>query len=500
MALEIPALGRPFSLGMLYDCREEKIIPGITLWNKGDLATNITARSQNSTYFEVLTSDSLSNKSSTLNVSGSLKISLWSGMIDVDGSGKYLTDTKDSKKQARVILQYKRTTKFEQLNMDHLSYNNITHQEVFDKGIATHVVTGILYGAQAFFIFDQELTNSEKVKDVEGKLQGIVKKIGELTGSVNMKDTEKKAVSKLNCKFHGDFALEKNPVTYEEAVKIYASLPSLLGENGEKAVPMKVWLYPLINLDSRAARLAREISENLVFRVEDIMQQMSEVVMECNDMMGHPAATTFPALANKISQFKKLFEHFRVMYQRQLSKALPSVRGGNMEESSLENILLRKDKSPFSDQNIRRFLKRRRLEMEYVQSIRTQLADFRIVADQTDLMKELLEPNYLGTVCFNFYLDYEDLYLSHLESWVYKEPWNLQDIFNVGETEEWYEEDEVSKNVRRNVSDFQASAISAVNMAFLITSDRCHAGPGVNVHLIRNGNPRTNFCTCRRNV
>ncbi|CAH2281654.1 Hypothetical predicted protein [Pelobates cultripes] len=28
MVIEIPALGRPFSLGMLYDCRDDKLIPG----------------------------------------------------------------------------------------------------------------------------------------------------------------------------------------------------------------------------------------------------------------------------------------------------------------------------------------------------------------------------------------------------------------------------------------------------------------------------------------
>ncbi|XP_069816684.1 verrucotoxin subunit beta-like [Dendropsophus ebraccatus] len=507
MALEIPALGRPFTLGMLYDCREEKIIPGITLWNREDLARNIIEKSQKGTDFEVLTSDSLSDKSSALNISGALKISLWSGMIDIEGSGKYLTDTKESEKQARVTLQYKRTTKFEQLAMNHLSYNNITYQEVFDKGVATHVVTGILYGAQAFFVFDQKVTNSEKVKDVQGKLQVMVTKIGDLTVNMGMNSTKREEVRQFSCKFHGDFALEKNPVTYEEAVEIYASLPSLLGENGEMAVPMKVWLYPLINLDSRAARLVREIRDHLVFRVEDIMQQMLEVVMECNDMMGHPAAQTFPALANKILQFRKLFERFRVMYQKQLSKALPSVRGGNMEESSLEDILLNKEKSPFSDQNIRRFLDRRWTEMEYVQSILTRLAsgedegrtfDFKIVVDPRELRRELLNSTYFGTVCFNFHLDYKDLYLSHLESWIQRELWDFQDIFSDGEAKEWYEQDEISEHVKYHIYHFLASALEGVDTEFLITSFVCRAGLGIHQHFIINRDMGTHYCTCEQ--
>ncbi|XP_069815828.1 neoverrucotoxin subunit beta-like [Dendropsophus ebraccatus] len=462
MALEIPALGRPFTLGMLYDCREEKIIPGITLWNREDLARNIIEKSQKGTDFDVLTSDSLSDKSSALNISGALKISLWSGMIDIEGSGKYLTDTKESEKQARVTLQYKRTTKFEQLAMNHLSYNNITYQEVFDKAIATHVVTGILYGAQAFYIFDQKVNNSEKVKDVQGKLQVMVTKIGDLTVNMGMNSTEREEVLQFGCKFHGDFALEKNPVTYEEAVEIYASLPSLLGENGEKAVPMKVWLYPLKNLDSRAARLVRDISDHLVFRAEDIMQQMSEVVMECNDMMGHPAATTFPALANKIVRFRKLFERFRVMYKKQLAQVLPSVRGGNMEESSLEDILLR---------------------------VQTHL---------TYLLRESvlkISRQNAANLCFNFNLDYEDLYLSHLESWFHREPWDFQDTFSNGETKNWYEQYKISEHVFLEVQKFLTTKCFEAD--FVITAFACRSGPGIKRHLLANEDVLADFCLCQ---
>ncbi|XP_056374791.1 stonustoxin subunit alpha-like [Hyla sarda] len=497
MALVIPSLGRPFTLGMLYDAREEKIIPGITLWNKDDLENNLSTRPHNSTDFEVLTSDSFYDKSSALDLSGELKISVLSGMVNVGGSGKFLNDTKESKKQARVTLKYKRTTRFDQLSMKHLSYKNITYKEVFSKKIATHVVTGILYGAQAFFIFDQKVTNSEEVKDVQGKLTGMVMKIGELRGDVRMNDTEREVVRHFSCKFQGDFALERNPTTYEEVVKIYTSLPNLIGENGEKAVPIQVSLHPLKDLDSRAARLVQEISDHLVFTAEEIMREMSEVIMECNDMMGHPAAMTFPALANKIRQFKKLFEHFRIMSQRKLSQVLSSVRGGYMEESSLEEFLTGKERSPFSDQKIRTFLDRRCREMDYVYSLLKQLGKFKIVTEQRELIEEILDPNYFCTMCFNFALEYKDLYLLHLESWLHEEPTDYQEISSDGETEEWFKENVTSMTAKNLVSGlFRPEEYTHYKR--LVTSVMCSKAPGISLHHYYSKDPVTNYCTCSK--
>lgn len=39
--IETAALGRPFQLGMLYDCRKDAIVPGITLYNQLSVLLNI---------------------------------------------------------------------------------------------------------------------------------------------------------------------------------------------------------------------------------------------------------------------------------------------------------------------------------------------------------------------------------------------------------------------------------------------------------------------------
>jgi len=109
------------------------------------------------------------------------------------------------------------------------------HTRVFDDKIATHVVTGVLYGAEAFFVFDRQVSESESYRDIHGRVEAMVKALPsidlEIGGSaeVGIKQGEKEEASKFECTFYGDFLLKKNPSTFEEAVQVYRELPQLLG-------------------------------------------------------------------------------------------------------------------------------------------------------------------------------------------------------------------------------------------------------------------------------
>ncbi|GLD68601.1 uncharacterized protein AKAME5_001991400 [Lates japonicus] len=82
--MEVAALGRPFHLGMLYDCRRDLLIPGMTLWDFNDLKNNIQERPQNYNDFEIVASESIEDKSSALNVSIISRKLLWTGLRLVD--------------------------------------------------------------------------------------------------------------------------------------------------------------------------------------------------------------------------------------------------------------------------------------------------------------------------------------------------------------------------------------------------------------------------------
>ncbi|ROL45824.1 Neoverrucotoxin subunit beta [Anabarilius grahami] len=123
--IETAALGRPFQLGMLYDCRKDAPIPGITLWDEEQLQQSIRTRPQINTGFKVTASDSIEDKSNILNIDSCLKLSLLGGLLHVSGAAKYLNDTKKSFKQQRLTLHYHSTSKFEELSMNHLVEINV---------------------------------------------------------------------------------------------------------------------------------------------------------------------------------------------------------------------------------------------------------------------------------------------------------------------------------------------------------------------------------------
>ena len=72
--INFPALGRPFMLGMLYDCRSDSLIPGVKLWDPDVLKKDVTTTRRAGSNFEMLISDTLADKSEAMDIKGELKV------------------------------------------------------------------------------------------------------------------------------------------------------------------------------------------------------------------------------------------------------------------------------------------------------------------------------------------------------------------------------------------------------------------------------------------
>ena len=211
----IQTLGRPFDLGMLYDRRSEKLVLGKTLWSPNHLSQAVNTIARPYTHSEVLAEDTIDDKLNALNIKASLKLSFLGGLVSVQGAAKYLDDRKESTKHSRVVLKYETTTELKQLTMEHLAQGKMQYPEVLDHDIATHVVVGILYGANAFLIFDQEVSEDESLRDVHGNMEVLVKALRNIRvdgdGNVDIKEDQKKKTEKIYCKMYGDFRTEESP-------------------------------------------------------------------------------------------------------------------------------------------------------------------------------------------------------------------------------------------------------------------------------------------------
>ncbi|XP_036845432.1 uncharacterized protein LOC110533276 [Oncorhynchus mykiss] len=483
--IELAALGRPFQLGMLYDCRRDVLIPGITLWDSEMLQKHIDICKQQNTEFKIISSDSSEAKSEALNVSASLEASFLGGLVSVKGSAEFLHDKKISKRQSRVSLQYRTTTRFEQLTMDHLGPGNVKYCNVLQEGSATHVVTALLYGAQAFFVFDQEVSSGENHQDIHGNLQATIKKIPLMSiegkGNLKMSEEEQRETNKFNCTFHGDFALENNPVTFEDAIKVYAGLPHLLGNNGEHAVPMTVWLYPLKNLDSAAAQLVRQISVSLVRRAQRILDGLDNTDVQCQDMVKEDMAIKFPEFKAKLNKFRDLCSEYKLVFQKGLCKVLPNIRGGGMEEEELIKMLNSKERSPFQNDLMITYLDDREREMNVVSSYLDIMKEVQVVYSSSELDGLVLDKANDYVVCFALsYLKEKEEYVVVLENYLLEDsksdfsliPYNPKTA-RKSVAEKWFHSGEVTSLTRQTVNlflDFKESNEGRKNLAFCIAS------------------------------
>ncbi|XP_032420275.1 uncharacterized protein LOC116720920 isoform X2 [Xiphophorus hellerii] len=491
--IEVATLGRPFRLGMLYDCRQDAIIPGLTLWDCDDLEKYKSETPQRNSNFEIVASESIQDKSSALDVEASLKASFLGGLVKVEGSAEYLNDQMTSKNQARVTLQYKATTKFQELSMNHLGRGNMKHPDVFEKKIATHVVTGILYGAQAFFVFDQEKSETENHQDIRGNLKVLIEKIPKLSidgeGSLHLEDKDKEKIQKFSCKFYGDFLLEKTPTTFQDAVAVYQSLPKLLGASGENAVPIKVRMLPLTNLDSSAAKLVREISVRLVQEVQSVLEELSDLEIRSNDAMKNNTTQQFPQINKKLKSFKSLCSEFRLEFQQTLSKKLPSIRGGGEEESELADVLKKIHSSPFNSKNLNDWIDCKEREIYALNSYIRMMKNTKIKTSLTILDEELLNAEH--AVCFVFSsLERDEPYLSallnYLEDKTKSDDSHSYDI----EKEQWYLSNNLKDEMRTKVklfSDFAEANTETKNTTFLAVGLTDEKHEGSTIYLYKDG-------------
>ncbi|XP_059180136.1 stonustoxin subunit beta-like [Centropristis striata] len=401
----VAALGRPFSLGMLYDARRDELRPGLTLWDDETLQRKITENSQHSSAFKISASDTLDSKSSLLGVEASLQASFHGGLIEVGGSAKYLNDQKKFKNQSRVTLQYKATISFKQLSIADLTLNT-KQSDIIKTGMATHVVTGILYGANAFFVFDSDKLEASSVQDIQGGIKAVIKKIPSFNveGKVDLKlsDKEKFLTQKFSCKFYGDFILKSNPANFEDAVKTYAQLPQLLGGKGENAVPLKVWLMPLKNLESGAPVLIKDISDKTSKKAVKVLEDLREIGMRCSDALGDETVESFPQIQEGLSSFQNLCNSYESHLKQIMKENLPSIRQGKEDESALKQLFKDREMSPFNQDKLSKWLDHKGKEINVIRSCVGTMKGTKIVKNQSELDREVLAPGVDHGLCFVF--------------------------------------------------------------------------------------------------
>uniref|UniRef100_A0A3Q2QV13 Uncharacterized protein n=1 Tax=Fundulus heteroclitus TaxID=8078 RepID=A0A3Q2QV13_FUNHE len=404
-----------------------------------------------------LASESIETKASLLKANPSLIAGVLSGLVEVGGSANYLNDKKEFKNQSRVILQYKATSAFQRLDMSHHDAKKQQIKYVFKNSLATHVVTGILYGANAFFVFDSEKLESHSLRSMEASMQSLIKKIPKLDpdeNTVKKLREEKNVMEKVSCKFYGDFILGKNPTTFEEAVGAYRKLPGLLGTNGEKSVPVRVWLTPLKNLDPAAAELKADLSDGLLRKIENVLEALRETEMRCNDIMENEVAKTLPHIYKKLKSFQHICEKYRKTVQQTLQEKIPPIRAGEKEDS-LENFLDVQENSPFSQNNLNTWLDNLVREINVIASCLAMMKGIKIITEKSDLDRQVLGMEEV--LCFVFTsTETNDPFMDQMVDYLKETPTSITPPAK----DQWFYSAEVLENIKQKANMMSETAKS----------------------------------------
>lgn len=482
--------------GMLYDCRNDSFIPGVTLWDEKSMNDNLITHPQPRTDLKFISSDSVSDKCNLMDISASLKASFLGGLFDVDGSARYLHDTKTSNQQSRVTMNYSETTRFDQLNISQLQ--NITYQQVFEQKTATHVITAVLYGAQAFMVFDRILSTNENTQEIEGELNVMIKKIPffsiEGKGSLKMTDSDKDKAEKISCTFHGDFHLEQNPTSYMEALDTYQKLPTLLTENPQNAVPIKVWLYPLHLLNDNVAKLEREISSILISNTVEIIENLEEVNRVSSDLSKNTLTNDFSDIQERLCSFQESVGIYKMLFQKAVARVLPDIRGGVKAEESLADILKIHHDSPFNAEKLNQWLKDAKSELHLLSSYMEMLDGIKL-KDSDGLSTILLDPDIDFVVCLTITsLSYEDPDLEKQQEFLKSDQFEKLDEGNylkaVEHVKKWFYNPDTIRQMRQSLTQFRSFSEANKDdkrMRFIVSAISDSSNPAISIYLYEKG-------------
>ncbi|KAI1076855.1 hypothetical protein F5B20DRAFT_593651 [Whalleya microplaca] len=142
-----PALGQVANLGAFYDSTRDSFLSASLVANP-PLPHLFSLCKSESRQIQVTYNDALQDKFHALGVGNKLAASFLAGMVPVSGSGYYFKSTRPKKDVVEGAVFLEMTTDQITLNLDELEQRSNMSMDAIRYGNATHVVTGMRYGAR----------------------------------------------------------------------------------------------------------------------------------------------------------------------------------------------------------------------------------------------------------------------------------------------------------------------------------------------------------------
>ena len=414
---EIPALGRHFILGTLYDWRRDKIIHGKSLLSRRRKKTVKKIPKNSIVEYEAVKEDT--TKIDKLGTGPNLKLSLIGKTFDNGWGVKYICDTKPSAHHVRVTLKCCYDTHFESMTINEIDNSEITED-------TTHIVSGIYYGFEAYFVFDRSVTSNENIHEIKANVDLALNSVLATEASLHFDKTNsnKKETSNLKVKVYGDIIPDyPKPTSYEEVKEFRKHLTTC---KDASSFPRRITLLPVYTLlKQRRPILFRTVSDPMTNNIEQVVERMIETESMCKDLKKIDACAAFSDRDQHISKLLQLIQGRRQKFQRDLCRLLPQVRTHSQnededeKEKKLKELIDEVEISLFNHEKLKEYIKlnqrvlhildqhKKNLTMDYIKEAYSNRKSI--------LHKAIADKNNTHVFCFTFNISVDTTYTEFME-------------------------------------------------------------------------------------
>lgn len=334
-------LGRIFKLGMLYASHHDRPLPEKMLWNEESIRLGTKIRREQSSLFTVITDDSLFSKLRHLGVDlaeSDLALSLASGFLETTNSAAgYLRDIRASERQARVTLRFNCTAWSEELSME-IRPAKLLAPDILRTDFPTHVIVGVEYGAEAFFVFDKDVPDDEDYNEICRRMESLVGKLPKIAveGDEILSEEEQLLASQLRFTLHSDFTYFETLTTFNDAIKTCKILHPTI--NMETMVPKKAWIYPLHYLDKNVFSV-QNIEGHCTTKAVDLLDELHHLELKIKKLMKHEICCSIEGIYAQLKKLYMLIEKRQKQLKEKVADLIPQIRQKQCNQNRLENVL-----------------------------------------------------------------------------------------------------------------------------------------------------------------
>ena len=291
------------------------------------------------------------------------------GPFQLSGSASYLKDDIETDEHVRMTFSY--TKKGRQLTAK--SSESIQDFNMCEEGLgATHVVTEVKYGFNAFLLFEKKVSKKMSKQEIAGSLKialsfaGLPLKI-EGEGAFNYTTSLKEVMKTLSFTFYGDTVIDPPPQTYEDALKVYKQLPNSSIEN-ERVVSFSV--APLSDYCREIDEILNDIESSNVETISNMIVDFEDVDKMFRKLKNFNLPLDFQRYRSLLLDLERRFEVKKTYYKSKIQTLLPLIRSGDMVAPTNLTALLKEYKeSPYEKERFLSVLYTRQKEIETAEFI-----------------------------------------------------------------------------------------------------------------------------------